>query len=151
MRETLWSNRELYNLDNYSNFQVSLDFFLETGDSEIRIAFSENKDEDDSLVFRISGESDMTGTLLQQTKENESYYYRDYSPITFGMWNHIEFNFISENSLDILINGVSLNGIMAPVTISKRGFIGIVKSDYRFDKLFIRNFKGSFRERPIID
>jgi hypothetical protein len=69
-QENQWTNRSIFDFSKHEELNISLDFYLDTGDSEILVAFTPDREEsyrtldkflNKLLLFRISGESDMTG------------------------------------------------------------------------------------------
>jgi len=155
--EHVWSIRPLYDLNRDKDFRFSFDFYLETGDADIRIAFSHSKipydqDGSDALQFRISGEADMTGTYLksQMQQDDEWVYYKDATEITFGRWYHVEF-ILTRESLDILFDGENLHGTFKLYAFPLKGYVGFVRSAERPDRVRVRNVAGDYSMRDLIE
>ncbi|KAL9657073.1 hypothetical protein ABK040_002699 [Willaertia magna] len=135
-----WSNRFVYDLTTFDNFKISFDFFLVDNDSDLTIGFSalkpkdfyppsttstitnqenqeenqenqENqKEENDCLLFRISGEADMTGTFVESKMMDEDdslVYYVENTCIVKRKWYRATF-ILKKNSLNVLMNGKSV-------------------------------------------
>lgn len=62
---SLWSNQLLFDFSKEDNFifNFEFEFFLHTGDADLQVAFSDREalGTNECLIFRISGEADMTG------------------------------------------------------------------------------------------
>ncbi len=158
-----WSNRILYYLTVEGNeeFHLSFELLLETGDSDIVVAFSSKRNMKESLTFRISGEADMTGTNVTtngfvpdefnddpEGNNGEFIYYKDSTPITYGQWLTLDLK-LSSRSLSIDIGGqpVFEPRDMTQYLFPKYGYVGLFHSDFRPFPVHIRHITGSFQRR----